>query len=69
MTQTPDKLNHQGAYIAVISTETFDIGLKFITSSHSFGNSLIVRKDGRFCGIDQGDNWPRGVHYWVFDDK
>lgn len=38
-------------------------------ASHSFGNTLMRKNDGRFCGIDQGDNCPRGINFWIFDDK
>lgn len=69
MTQAHDGLNHQGGYITVINTDTLQMGFKSVTSSHSFGNSLMVRKDGRFFGMDQGDVGPRGINYWIFDNN
>ncbi len=70
MTQSDDGLNHQGGYACVIDAET----LKFVkghgqTSGHSFANSLIVKEDKEFGGMDLGDNYPRGINCWSFNDK
>jgi hypothetical protein len=67
MTRSSDGLNHQGAIAAVFSADN----LKLITnhgqtSGHSFASSLISRSD-KFCGMDLGDNYPRGINYWIFN--
>jgi hypothetical protein len=69
MTQGSDGLNHQGAFAAVFDAKTLKIIKSYgQTSGHSFSNSLIANKrDGGFIGMDLGDNYPRGIHHWVFD--
>lgn len=70
MTQSDDGLNHQGCFLVIVDTDTLKISKKHgQTSSHSFANSVIVRSDGRFSGMDLGDNYPRGINCWNFDDK
>ena len=41
------------------------------TSGHSFGNGLKYTSDGRFTGLDIGDNYPRGINFWsmTVEDK
>jgi hypothetical protein len=70
MTVASDGLNHQSAYVAVISTSTLKPIIQHgQTSSHSFANSLIAKKGGGFMGIDLGDNYPRGINHWTFDEN
>jgi hypothetical protein len=69
MTQTQDGLNHQGGYACIINSDTLAIANKYgQTSGHSLSNSLIVRSDGRFSGMDLGDNYPRGINCWNFNE-
>lgn len=67
MTQAHDGLNHQGCRVGIIDIESLQLIKHYVTSSHSFGNSLAVRKNGKFYGIDLGDNGPRRINYWNFD--
>ena len=30
---------------------------------------MKVSSDGKFTGCDLGDNYPRGILFWTFDDK
>lgn len=69
MTQSEDGLNHQACCINVLDVNSFAIIQQYRGASHSFGNSLSVRKDGRFYGIDLGDNFPRGINFWTFNEK
>ena len=70
MTKHTDGLNHQGGLAALFNTETLQMVKNHgQTSGHSFGSSLMLRSDGSFMGMDLGDNYPRGVHCWNFDDK
>lgn len=67
MTQSSDGLNHQGGYACVVNCDSLATTKHFgQTSGHSFSNSLTVRSDGKFCGMDLGDNYPRGVNQWNF---
>lgn len=67
MTQSSDGLNHQGGYACVVNCDGLAVTKQFgQTSGHSFSNSLVVRSDGRFSGMDLGDNYPRGVNHWNF---
>lgn len=67
MTQSSDGLNHQGGYACVVNCDTLAVTKQFgQTSGHSFSNSLTVRSDGKFSGMDLGDNYPRGVNQWNF---
>ena len=36
------------------------------TSGHSFGDCLTITEDGKFTGMDLGDNYPRGINFWAF---
>lgn len=70
MTMHVDGLNHQGGINAVYDAETLKLFRNHGQSSgHSFANSLTVRSDGQFMGMDLADNYPRGVHCWNFDSK
>lgn len=70
MTQSDDGLNHQGGYACVFQADTLAMVKGFgQTSGHSFANSLAVRSDGKFMGMDLGDNYPRGINCWNFDEK
>ena len=70
MTQSDDGLNHQGGIAAVFDADTLDrVAFHGQTSGHSFSNFLTVDGDGRFLGIDLGDNYPRGVHLHRFTDS
>lgn len=69
MTEFEDGIIHQGSFIVVIDANTGEIKLKNFTTSHSLGNTMKLASDGRFCGMDLGDNFPRGIHHWVFDHK
>lgn len=59
---------HQGAIARIFDTEKLEI-IKRVgqTSSHSFDNILGVDSQGRFLGMDLGDNYPRGLHLHHFD--
>ena len=39
------------------------------TSGHSFAHSTIPRSAGGFMGIDLGDNYPRAIYHWIFDQN
>ncbi len=70
MTQSGDGLNHQGGIAVVFDDETLErLAYHGQTSGHSFSNVLTVGNDGRFLGIDLGDNYPRGVHLHRFDES
>lgn len=48
----------------------FDMRNRFFyyqTASHSFGISLAVTQDGKFTGLDLGDNYPRGIRMYSYD--
>lgn len=64
-----DGLNHQGAIAFIIDAETLKL-VKNLgqTSGHSFGNHLIVMKNGDFAALDLGDNYPRGLHLHRFNE-
>merc|ERR1740123_511218 len=69
MTQSSDGLNHQGAIAIVIEASSLSVVRnRGQTSGHSFANSLTLSKDGSFLGMDLGDNYPRGVNVWKFDE-
>ncbi len=70
MTMSTDGLNHQGGYAAIFNATTLKSIKNFgQTSGHSFGHSIIPRQAGGFMGIDLGDNYPRAIHHWVFDQN
>lgn len=69
MTEFEDGSMHQASFIVAIDANTGEIKLKNYTTSHSLGNTMKLTSNGRICGIDLGDNFPRGIHYWVFDQK
>jgi len=69
MTVAGDGYNHQGAIAVVIDASSLDVVRnRGQTSGHSFANSLTLSKDGSFLGMDLGDNYPRGVNVWKFDE-
>ena len=58
---------HQGAIAVVMNASTLEVIHNFgQTSGHSFANSLLLGHDGRFLGVDLGDNYPRGVNLHRF---
>jgi len=64
-----DGLNHQGANAIVIDAANLAVLQNHgQTSGHSFENSLIMDGAGNFLGQDLGDNYPRGVHLFLFDE-
>ena len=68
MTLTADGLNHQGGICVLFNPQTLQIIIDHgVTSSHSFGNSIIILKDSSFLGMDLGDSYPRGINIWTFD--
>jgi len=70
MTKHTDGLNHQGGLAAVFDAQTLQLTKNHgQTSGHSFGSSLMLRSDGKFMGMDLGDNYPRGIRCWNFDEK
>lgn len=64
MTKGSDGLNHQGAIFLVFDGLNGDLQNLGQTSSHSFGNSVVMGSDGNFLGMDLGDNFPRGINVW-----
>ncbi len=68
MHRSSDGLNHQGGIAVVFDAANLSL-LKNHgqTSGHSFGNVLCVNADGKFVGIDLGDNYPRGINLHRFD--
>ncbi|HNM06399.1 MAG TPA: hypothetical protein PKK05_25995, partial [Leptospiraceae bacterium] len=70
MHKSSDGLNHQGAIGIVLDAKTLTLLHNHgQTSGHSFGNILDRDSEGKFLGIDLGDNYPRGVHLHRFDEK
>ncbi len=70
MHKSSDGLNHQGAIGIVLDAKTLTLIRNHgQTSGHSFGNVLDRDSEGKFLGIDLGDNYPRGVHLHRFDDN
>ncbi|HAN31488.1 MAG TPA: hypothetical protein DCQ06_07810 [Myxococcales bacterium] len=70
MHKASDGLNHQGAISLVIDAETLTLMKNHGQSSgHSFESFLTVGPEGRFVGVDLGDNYPRGVHLHRFDEQ
>jgi len=67
MTVSSDGLNHQGAVMFMYDSDTLELAKDFgQTSGHSFGNCLTITEDGKFTGMDLGDNYPRGINFWAF---
>lgn len=78
MTKGGDGLNHQGAIFMMyesdtlnwIKDEVFTQGYSSVqgqTCGHSFANTqLKITEDGKFTGMDLGDNYPRGINFWAF---
>lgn len=70
MHKSSDGLNHQGAIALLLDPETLQVIRNTgQTSGHSFGNYMIPLENRSFAAIDLGDNYPRGVHLHVFDEK
>ena len=70
MHKAGDGLNHQGAISLVVDGESLKVLKNHGQSSgHSFESYLTLDDDGRFLGVDLGDNYPRGVHLHRFDDS
>lgn len=70
MTVSSDGLNHQGGFAAIYDAATLKTIKNFgQTSGHSFAHSIIPKLAGGFMGIDLGDNYPRAIHHWVFDQN
>jgi len=64
LTASSDGLNHHTATAYIVDSNSLGLKKKLgWTSSHSFGNTLRM-ENGRFIGMDLGDNAPRGVHPW-----
>lgn len=66
MPQTPDGLNHQAAGVIFFHPDSLKIWQErddkpIQTASHSFGSNMFLGSDGKFVGIEIGDQYPRGV--------
>mmetsp|Transcript_15175 Transcript_15175/g.38539 ORF Transcript_15175/g.38539 Transcript_15175/m.38539 type:complete len:522 (+) Transcript_15175:1145-2710(+) len=70
MTQAADGLNHQAATSFVLDASSLGV-VKILgqTTSHSFSNTMLLDESGAFLGMDLGDNYPRGIHVWRFDNE
>lgn len=72
MTVSADGLNHQGAVMFMYEADTLEWvkDTNYVqgqTSGHSFANCLTITEDGKFTGMDLGDNYPRGINFWAFE--
>jgi len=69
MHKSPDGLNHQGAIIVVFNAHDFSIVKNHgQASGHSLGNVTVPASDNNFWAIDLGDNYPRGVSLYRFNE-
>lgn len=69
-TISSDGLNHQSACASIIDSKTLKLIKQFgQTSGHSFSNSLLPKFNGGFIGMDLGDNFPRGINHFVFNEN
>jgi len=62
---TSDGLNHQACALFQVDGSTLEVRPEFgmkAASSHSWSNTVIVRDEGDFLGLDLGDNYPRGAN-------
>lgn len=69
MHKSGDGLNHQGAIIVVFDAKDFSIVKNHgQASGHSLGNVTVPASDNDFWAIDLGDNYPRGVSLYRFNE-
>jgi hypothetical protein len=63
-----DGLQHYDGSAFVFSADDLSLVKKLgMTAGHSWGNHMIVNKEGDFLGVDLGDDFPRGVNLSTFD--